>query len=263
MTKYDALGEYLQRSNREVITLSFEQIESILGFNLPKSASSYRQWWANGGHTQAYGWMSYGYEICDVHLLSKKASFRRIERGLPFQAEKKASSIPKPKTSNHDRMPVNSQQEVIRVCGYEFTFLQELKPARDTLGRVIEYAPQKQYSNPHGKRLNKYGGGMFCEFSINAGRWSGVYLWIVDNEIIYIGETKDLAQRFNNGYGKIAGINCYMGGQITNCKMNKVVLELSKQGKTVKLFFHETVDYKKVELDLLKSINTRYNVKDN
>ncbi len=49
----------------------------------------------------------------------------------------------------------------------------------------------------------------------------------------------------------------------TNCKMNKVVLELYKSGKKIDIYFYETTDYKNVELKLLKNIKTRYNSKDN
>jgi hypothetical protein len=45
--------------------------------------------------------------------------------------------------------------------------------------------------------------------------------------------------------------------------MNKVVLEQARMGKYVKLYFYETEEYKRVELELLKEINTKYNVKDN
>ena len=162
----------------------------------------------------------------------------------------------------------NSSNEIknsdaIKVCGYDFLYVQDLEPERDGNGKVIEYAPQSEYSNKNGKSLHNYGSGMFCKFSINAGQVPGVYLWVVDDEIIYIGETVELRRRFNTGYGTISPRNCYVGGQVTNCKMNKVVLELSKIGKTVKLYFFNTNNYKQVELELLNAINTQYNVKDN
>jgi hypothetical protein len=40
-------------------------------------------------------------------------------------------------------------------------------------------------------------------------------------------------------------------------------LSLYEQEKTVSLYFYNTRDYKKVELELLGEINTPYNVKDN
>ena len=57
----------------------------------------------------------------------------------------------------------------------------------------------------------------------------------------------DTALSCNIGYGKISPRNCYAGGQSTNCKMNKIVLELFQQGKRVDLFFHKTENYKNVK----------------
>ena len=128
---------------------------------------------------------------------------------------------------------------------------------------MIEYYPQKEYPKKDIKPLNAYGAGAFCRFSIDADDVPGVYLWVVDDEIIYIGETVKLRQRFNNGYGNIQPVNCYIGGQTTNCKMNKVVADLYRRGRLVKLYFFETKDNKRVELELLSQINTVFNVKDN
>ncbi len=257
-TKYDALGEYLYRSEQDEVTLSFDQIKGILGFELPPSAYKYDVWWRDvDNHPQAKAWKDYGYDVEKVSRASYEVRFRRI--GEPIAAslaeavDAKADSL----------MPIKADADTVTVCGYDFTYVQDIKPERDSNGKVVEYAPQSQYQNTKGKRLHNYGSGTFCRFRIDAGPWPGVYLWVVDDEIIYIGETVKLGQRFNTGYGEIAGVNCYEGGQKTNCKMNKVVLELSKIGKAVKLYFFNTTDYKKVELELLGAINTQYNVKDN
>ena len=63
----------------------------------------------------------------------------------------------------------------------------------------------------------------------SALRWTtGRCLSLVrDGQIIYIGETAGLRQRFNMGYGNISPRNCYVGGQSTNCKMNKIVPKLA------------------------------------
>ena len=122
---------------------------------------------------------------------------------------------------------------------------------------------KEDYENKNTVPLLENGKGAFCRFVIDAEDVPGVYLWIVDGEIIYIGETKNLRKRFNTGYGNISPRNCYLGGQSTNCKMNKVVLEYFEAGKQIKLYFLKTDDYKRVELELLSKISTRYNVKDN
>ena len=65
------------------------------------------------------------------------------------------------------------------------------------------------------------------------------------------------------GYGNISPKNCFVGGQRTNCKMNKVVLQMYSENKKIDIYFFETKSYKTVEEDLLLSIETPYNVKNN
>ncbi|GHT94651.1 hypothetical protein FACS1894141_1730 [Spirochaetia bacterium] len=68
MSKYSALQEYLKNSQNQAEMLSFQQVETILGYPLPDSASKHRPWWANGGHTQAAAWLDVGWEIKSVSL---------------------------------------------------------------------------------------------------------------------------------------------------------------------------------------------------
>ena len=44
MNKYDPLRDYLKRQARHELVLSFEQIEELLGFPLPRSAQR-AEWW--------------------------------------------------------------------------------------------------------------------------------------------------------------------------------------------------------------------------
>ena len=46
--KYDALNEYLREQSPTEVTLTFRQIETIIGATLPTSAMTAR-WWANEG----------------------------------------------------------------------------------------------------------------------------------------------------------------------------------------------------------------------
>lgn len=52
MTKYDPLYEYLKKSGRLNLRLTFAEIEKILNDKLPASAYMHKQWWRRGGHTQ-------------------------------------------------------------------------------------------------------------------------------------------------------------------------------------------------------------------
>ena len=62
--KYRGLAEFLLSSNESKITLSYSQIEAILGFSLPDTAKKFKQsYWANTEtHSYASSWMAVGYK---------------------------------------------------------------------------------------------------------------------------------------------------------------------------------------------------------
>ena len=62
--KYRGLAEYLLSSNETRVTLSYSQIEEILGFPLPVTARKFKQsYWANTEtHSYASSWMAVGYK---------------------------------------------------------------------------------------------------------------------------------------------------------------------------------------------------------
>jgi len=216
-------------------------------------------------HSQAYAWLGAGYKVGRIEIIEKKVTF--CKTGVSITNEHKRQKV-----SINEQARVNvattapafhNEGKSMMVCGYEFCYLQDLMPQCNEAGNIIKFYPQNDYHNMMNLPLSNHGEGAFCRFSIKAEDCPGVYLWVVDEQIIYIGETASLRQRFNMGYCNISPRNCYIGGQSTNCKMNKVVLNLYEQGKIVNLYFYNTTDYKRVELDLLRNINTMYNWKDN
>jgi hypothetical protein len=56
--EYRALHTYLEHRYASVVVLTFEQIESLIGFALPASARTEREWWTNmvqtHGHSAAW-----------------------------------------------------------------------------------------------------------------------------------------------------------------------------------------------------------------
>ena len=50
MSKYEPLPQFLSSKTGAVHRMSFEQIERILGFKLPKSAYEHEAWWSNNEH---------------------------------------------------------------------------------------------------------------------------------------------------------------------------------------------------------------------
>ena len=148
-----------------------------------------------------------------------------------------------------------------RLLEYDFEFIQKIQPVVDKNGDIKEFQPQNKYKNDKNLKLNKHGEGSFCKFSINpvwAGV-SGVYAFFINNELVYIGQCIDFAKRFNQGYGYISARCCFTGGQSTNCKINKLVLNSAKENKEIELYFLITNNYDKIEEELIKHYNPTYN----
>ena len=83
MSKYDPLTKALERSDRASVPMSFAEIERVLGFDLPRSARTYRPWWSNDGksHSQARSWLTAGFRAAEVNLEGEEVVFLREESG--------------------------------------------------------------------------------------------------------------------------------------------------------------------------------------
>lgn len=82
-SKYAPLGEYLQsiHGNQDQIRLSFEEIEEIIGDELPPSAYQHRTWWANDtvGHVQSKHWLNAGWKAGYRNMTSHEVTFSKIK----------------------------------------------------------------------------------------------------------------------------------------------------------------------------------------
>ena len=90
--KYEPLDLHLRslgRSLREV-TLSFRDLERVLGAVLPPSAKTYRAWWGNQQNVknrpQAAAWMSTAFRVDAVHPVTA-GGWVRFERVGPSVSE--------------------------------------------------------------------------------------------------------------------------------------------------------------------------------
>ena len=96
-------------------------------------------------------------------------------------------------------------------------FLLSLKRAGDTTYRRF---------------LNPYGDLEYCTFQVPdtcLTRVTGVYLFRIDQEIAYVGRSRDpFRKRMNQGYGTIHPKNCYLDGQATNCHLNARIAALDR-----------------------------------
>jgi hypothetical protein len=78
-TKYEPLKNYLQSTDSKLIIMTFKEIEAVLGFELPPSASKYQAWWDESSqHTQAYAWTGAGFRV-KPNFKEKKVDFIKYE----------------------------------------------------------------------------------------------------------------------------------------------------------------------------------------
>ena len=80
MSRYTPLNRYLSALETDDQTLSFQDVERILGRPLPPSARGVHapQWWANTStHSQGQAWVEAGWRVEEMDPASERISFRR------------------------------------------------------------------------------------------------------------------------------------------------------------------------------------------
>ncbi|MBZ0212790.1 MAG: GIY-YIG nuclease family protein [Nitrospirae bacterium] len=131
---------------------------------------------------------------------------------------------------------------------------------RDAGGRIREFAPQARYAGATESRLHRYGKGTFCRFKLlGLPSSSGVYMFLVDNCVVYVGRAIDVRKRFTMGYGNISPKNCYEGGQQTNCRINQLVLGSASAGSDIRILVHLCDDQAELEQRLIAHLKPAWN----
>lgn len=87
-SKYYPLYEHLQNCNQEAITLTFSEIEALMGCALPASASKKKNWWSNRDSPsalQAFAWVRAGYQVASVDLVQQTVIFKTFQATYTIQ----------------------------------------------------------------------------------------------------------------------------------------------------------------------------------
>ncbi|PYI56348.1 DUF7662 domain-containing protein [Paenibacillus flagellatus] len=83
MNDYKPLGRYLFGQSKQTVTLTFEEVERILGFKLPPSATMQPHWWSNtilDSSSQSIAWLKAFWRVSRVELgQRKRVTFVRSE----------------------------------------------------------------------------------------------------------------------------------------------------------------------------------------
>lgn len=134
-----------------------------------------------------------------------------------------------------------------------------IDPERDGAGRIIEVQPQTN------QPLHKYGGGPFCRFRIAQGsNWqqSGVYVLTLNGVAHYVGECKNLSMIWHS-VGNITPTSVAPKGRQTHCRLNTLILDESKKGAELVLWFQavEEADARSaLKAELIESRNPAWNL---
>lgn len=147
----------------------------------------------------------------------------------------------------------------------EFQHMGLILPDTDSTGAVLELMPQHRYKNAATLPLHAYGSGPFCRFRIGRDRKEqGLYVLCLDGDPVYAGECVNLGKRWSsNGYGGISPRNCFVGGQPTNCRVNAAILDATRKGSRIDLWFSQfggnTQERQSVESKLIQSLKPPWN----
>jgi hypothetical protein len=85
MSKYAPLADYLKKQNRDLVPMTFAEIEKITGAKLPPSATRHRPWWSNNPDNSVMTkvWLDAGFESEQVDMAARKLVFKRVRATKP------------------------------------------------------------------------------------------------------------------------------------------------------------------------------------
>lgn len=87
-SKYYPLFLHLQQCHPTDATLTFAEIEALLGCSLPTSALKTRNWWSNRDSPsalQAGAWLNAGYKVESVDLTQQTVTFKTFQATYNIQ----------------------------------------------------------------------------------------------------------------------------------------------------------------------------------
>ena len=110
-SKYSPLTNYLVQCGKDELTLTFDEVEQILGFKLPDSLRDYRTNWANS-ETLSFplAWLRAGYKTHDVDMYRGIVNFTKTGTALRFI---KTSGARKEKNEERLHPEMSQKDEII------------------------------------------------------------------------------------------------------------------------------------------------------
>ena len=82
MSKYEPLTNFLRKQRTDRFAMTFAEIERVVGFKLPRSATEHRAWWSNNpsNSVMTKAWLNAGFQSEQVDMANRKLVFSRADR---------------------------------------------------------------------------------------------------------------------------------------------------------------------------------------
>lgn len=93
-SKYSPLEAHLKKQQQDTVSMSFDEIERIIGDRLPPAAFKHRPWWSNNPNnsTITAAWLNAGFKTEKVDMKGRRLVFRRIAGDKPERASPRGAS---------------------------------------------------------------------------------------------------------------------------------------------------------------------------
>ena len=270
--RYQRLRRYLEALRENEWRATFDQVEKVVGTDLPPSARKYPAWWSNTtSHSQALAWMKAGWATRNVAVAERSVVFERKARGSLLDIEGKRQILQRRNKENRDSnggstghsppQPTPADARTLVLLGQPFVWVARIQPKTRKDGTLWTDMPQKHYADAAQKRLNRHGTGPFCRFKVDGlPDTSGVYAVTLNGKLSYVGIGDSLKRRWGSqGFGRISPANCYVGGPSTNCKINHAILRAVRQKQVVDLWVHEMEWPRILERRLIREFDPPWN----
>lgn len=108
LSKYEPLKIYLKNQNLERVPMRFDDIENLVGFDLPKSSRNHRAWWSNNPSNSVitHAWLGAGYETSEVDMAGERLTFRRVKGPVMTPATRPVSRAEDREVTTRKRSPL-------------------------------------------------------------------------------------------------------------------------------------------------------------
>ncbi|MCG6537142.1 MAG: hypothetical protein L7F78_21140 [Syntrophales bacterium LBB04] len=213
MTRYEPLRQYLECIQPAISeeSLSFSEIERILGSRLPNSAYEYRAWWSNpsspADHPHAQSWLKAGWIVDTVNQKDRWVRFRRTRSRIGEERVSLAVDTP----------PSPSLEKEIS------SEISSTAPATESKRFLLGFGFEEV-----GEWLFE-GGSLQFRLTQHSNEQNILYAFVAQGEVKYIGISKQTLS------GRMIGYKRPGPTQSTNINNNARIKDLLHRGTPVQI----------------------------